>query len=411
MLAPERRTRADIIIAVAIVVLVAAATAVIWGRADANGAESVTASRPAEPPPTSDRLPTRLQELWHTQDTATDRALTAAGAVVSTEDDAVIGHDPQTGEQLWRYQRDLPLCGVEAQFGMVIAVYRDERGCSQTTMLSGADGKRRNARSTYMDSSVELSTDGTYLLAHGPNRLEMWRSDLVRTIEYGYVDAKVNVQTQPRQGCSLLSAGSSSARLAVVERCPDDPANRLTMLDPAPDEDTVPEEYGSHVLTGPAADAPGSRVLAVNDNRIVLYQPGRDGPDPRAPRLTVFDSSGNPLVVHELSAPMAETDDFLETRKIGSAFLVFTGNSVIALNASTLDPMWTAPKALGTPALLAGRLLLPVADAIAVLDPATGTEMARIPVQRPGYDQSPISLEVIGDTVLEKRGGELFALG
>lgn len=408
MLAPERRSSADVITAVAIAVVVAIAFAVIWAFGGANGTESVTAAEPAQPLPAADRLPTELRELWHAPSDATSRALASDGAVITGDGGTVAGHDPRTGEQLWRYRRDLPLCGVEAQFGMVIAVYRDQRGCSQTTMLSGADGGRRTARSSYMDSSIELSADGTYLLAQGPRRLEMWRSDLVRTLEYGYVDAKVNVKTQPRHGCSLLSAKSSPSRLAVLERCPGEPANRLTVLDPAPKDNTVPEEYGSHVLTGPAAATPGSRVLAVNDNRIVLYQPGTTGAEPSAPRLTVFDASGNPTVVHELSAPLADTS---ETVRIGSAFLVFTGNSVIALHASTFDPMWTAPDALGTPALMAGRLLVPVADAIAALDPATGAELTRIPVHRPGYDGAPISLAVLGETVLEQRSSELFALG
>ncbi len=58
---------------------------------------------------------------------------------------------------------------------------------------------------------------------------------------------------------------------------------------------------------------------------------------------------------------------------------------------------------------MAGSLLVPVPGAIAVLDPATGTERARIPVTR-GSDAGPIATSVLGDIVLEQRGDEVVAL-
>ncbi|MFI2279249.1 Rv3212 family protein [Nocardia beijingensis] len=405
MLAPERRTRADIISAVAIAVLVVIAGALVWVRGDAHGTESVTASSTVPTPAAADQLPTALRELWHAPDRASARALVSGGVAVTGDDATVTGRDPRTGEQLWKYRRGMPLCGVEGQYGMVIAVYRDERGCSQATMLAGDSGARRTARSSYMDKDVRLSVDGTYLLAQGPQRLEMWRSDLVRTVEYGFVDAPVNVKTQPRKGCTLLSSSSSPSRLAVLERCPADPAERLTVLNPAPKDNTVPEEYGSHVLTGPGTDSAEARVLAVSDSRIVLYFPAAES---LPPRLAVYDGNGNPVVMHQLSAPLSQT---ATTTRIGSAYLVFTGNSVIALNGSTFDPLWTAGGALGSPALMAGKLLLPTAGALTVLDPATGAEAGRVPVERPGYTGNPISLSVIGNTVLELRDGELHAFG
>ncbi|WP_040791733.1 Rv3212 family protein [Nocardia paucivorans] len=408
MLAPERRTRADVIAAAAIAVVLVIAAVSAWACSDARGAESITATESVTRPPNADRLPTRPKELWRAPDTADDRVLTSEGVVVTADGGTVTGRDPGTGAQVWRYRRDLPLCGVESQFGMVIAVYRDDRGCSQTTMLSGQDGRRRTARSSHMDDTIRLSTDGTYVLALGPRRLEMWRSDLVRTLEYGYVDARVNPKTQPRQGCSLISAASSPSRLAVLERCPNEPANRLTVLDPAPEDNTVPEEFGTHVLEEPDADSPDARVLAVSDTRIVLYLPGVEGPKPQAPRLKVLDATGNSLVVHELSAPLTAS---ATTTRIGSGYFVFTGNSVIALHAGTFDPMWTAPHALGGPALMAGRLLVPVPDAIAALDPSTGAVTTRIPVSRKDHDGSPISIGVLGTTIFEQRGGELVALG
>lgn len=402
MLAPERRTRADLYAAVAIAVVVAIAAVVVWSTSDARGTESDPAAHPASVAPTADRLPDALTERWHAPDGVAARALTSSGVAVTGDGGTVRGLDAATGRELWKYQRDLPLCALESQFATVIATYRDPRGCSQTTMLGAEDGRRRTARSSYMDSQVRLSTDGTYVLAQGPRRLEVWRSDLVRTLEYGYVDAQVNPRTQPRHDCTLLSAASGGSRLAVLERCPDDPADRLTVLNPAPKDAAAPEEYGSHVLTEPGAAAANARVVAVADNRIALYLPGTEA---APPEFAIYDANANSLAVHRLSAPIADNST---VTRLGSAYFVFTGNSVIALSASTFEPLWTAPDALGAPAMMAGNVLVPVADGIAALDPGSGAQQKRIPLRRSDYHGEPISLAVSGPVVLELRGGRLY---
>ncbi|GGN76664.1 Rv3212 family protein [Nocardia rhizosphaerihabitans] len=411
MLAPERRTRADIFAAVAIAVTLVVAAIVVWARADVTGTDSVTASSPAPTVTAATQLPATLGELWHAADGASSRALTSGNVAVTGDDGTVSGRDPVTGKQLWWYRRDMPLCAVESQFGAVIATYRDQRGCSQTTMLEADTGERRVARSSYMDNEIRVSGDSTYLLALGPDRLEMWRSDLVRTLEYGYVDAPVNPNTQPRTGCTLHSAASSSSRLAVLERCPADPSARLTVLNPAPKESTNPEEHGSRVLTAPGADSPEVRVIAVSDTKIAVYYP----PTPatatglaQPARIAVHDGTGNETAVYPLAAPWNERTTTVT--RLGSAIYVFTGDSLIALSAGALQPGWTVRGALGTPALMAGRLLVPVADGLLAVDTANGETVARIPIQRTDYRGDTISTAVLGSTVFERRGGQLYAL-
>jgi len=405
VLAPERRTRADLIAAVVIAVFVVIAIVVVWSISDARGTDSEPATHPVAQPASAAQLPQALHELWHAPDGAAGRALTSGGVAIAGDDGTATGYDPVTGKQVWRYRRDMPLCGMEAQYGTVVATYRDRRGCSQTTMLAADSGARRTARSSYMDRAITLSSDGTYFVAQGSDRLEVWRSDLVRTLEFGYVDAPVNTKTQPRSGCTLLSASSSSTRLAVLERCPGDGADRLSVMNPAPKDSTVPEEYGSHVLTEPGASVDGAHVIAVSDNRVTLYLPGTST---SAPEFEVYDASANSIAEHQLTAPLSPD---MSTTRIGSAYLVYTGASLIALSADTFDPIWAIPEALGSPALMADQILIPVAGGIAALNPATGAETMRIPVQRSNYHNGPISLAVVGNTILERRDGQLYALG
>ncbi|MFC6011264.1 PQQ-binding-like beta-propeller repeat protein [Nocardia lasii] len=410
MLAPERRTRADIVVAGVIAATLVVAAFVIWARADATGTDSVTAATPAATITAATELPTSLQEKWHAADSSSRRALTSGNVVVTGDSGTVSGRDPVTGNQLWWYRRDMPLCAVESQYGTVIATFRDQRGCSQSVMLEADTGQRRVARTSYMDDEIRVSGDGTYLLALGPQRLEVWRSDLVRTLEYGYVDAPVNPNTQPRKGCELRSAASSSSRLAVLERCPGDATNRLTVLNPAPKESTAPEEHGSRVLTSPGAESGAVRVIAVSDNKIAVYYPPTEptATEPGLPaRLIVHDGTGNELATYPLPG---EWDNRATVTRLGSAIYAFTGTSLIALSANTLEPAWTVPGALGTPALMAGRLLVPVATGLAAVDSGNGSTVAQIPVQRTDYQGDTISTAVLGETVFERRGGQLYAL-
>ncbi|UGT38517.1 hypothetical protein LTV02_20395 [Nocardia yamanashiensis] len=405
MLAPERRTRADIRVAVAIAVLVAVVAGVVWWKSEARKTESVTAGQTLSALPTPERVPEGVHELWSQADGAAARAIVVGGVMVTGDGGTVTGRNPLTGEQVWKYQRDLPLCGLESQFGTVVATYKVERGCSETTLLNAETGQRLTARSSYMDDRVRLSVDGTYVLAYGDDRLEMWRSDLVRTLEYGYVDAPVNPHTQQRSGCTLVSAGSAPSRLAVLERCPGESTDRLTVLNPAPKDATVPEEYSSHRIELPGAGVDGARVLAVSDSRIAVYF---NGSGSTAPEFVVFDTSGNIVGTHPLSAPMS---DQAMVSRLSTSYFVFTGNSLIALNSTTFDPLWGIPNALGTPALMSGKLLVPVADGLNVLDPVTGAQTGRIAVQRSDYHGEPISLAVLGPIIAEQRGGKLYALG
>ncbi|HEY5852703.1 MAG TPA: hypothetical protein VIW24_01305, partial [Aldersonia sp.] len=252
---------------------------------------------------------------------------------------------------------------------------------------------------SYADDTVTLSADGTYVVSLGPNRLEVWRSDLVRTLEYGYVDAPVNPHSQPRSGCALNSAVSSASRVAVLERCPGDDGDRLTVLDPAPEDPTKPEEKGSTVLTG----IDGARVLATAGERVLVYLPEAAA---QTPRLVVYDSTTTIVAEYGLNNPLPADATVADA---GASTLLWTGNSVIALREADFSPEWTAADALGPGATMGGRILVPVTGAIAVLDVTTGQEVRRIPADR-GVVSGPIRTAVLGGTVVEQRGSEVVAL-
>jgi hypothetical protein len=87
----------------------------------------------------------------------------------------------------------------------------------------------------------------------------------------------------------------------------------------------------------------------------------------------------------------------------------FTGSATVALDVADLRPRWTRPGSLGPGSEVAGRLLLPVPGALAVLDTTTGQQVSALPVDRGDY-HGPVGTASSGDVVLEQRGGTLVAL-
>ena len=398
MLAPERRTRLDVAVAAAIAIVVAVAVTVFWLRSDARGTTSVTAETPPAEAGSAASVPETLSEIWHADSPVAAAPIVAGGAVATADGGTVTGRDRLTGAELWRYQRDMPLCGAIGAWNTVVAVYRDQRGCSQVTQLDGGTGERRAQRSSDADDAVTLSYDGTYVVSRGSERMEVWRSDLVRTLEFGRVDAPVNPGKQPRSGCALSSAAAGGTRVSVLMRCPGEAGDRLSVLDAVPKDNQEPKETGSNLVG--SGDA---RLIAASGDRTAVYLPA--GPLGGA-RIAVYDGTGSEIASHPVAGPVGA--DATAARN-GGVFTWWTGTDLIALSTSELAPRWTMSGALGPGAIMAGSLLVPVSGGIAVVDPTTGVERRRIPVTRDD-ETGPIATAIVGDVVLEQRGDQVFAL-
>ncbi|SNT33790.1 Rv3212 family protein [Rhodococcoides kyotonense] len=411
MLAPERRRRSDLVAAAVILVVAVVALGVVWLRSDAHGTTYSPAASPLPQADTATSVPTSLNEVWRASSPVTRSPAVTGSAVVTGDGGTVRGLDPATGSVAWSYSRDRDLCSVTDAWNTAVAVFSDDRGCSQVTELDGATGNRKAQRTSDADDAVHTSDDGTYLTARGDTRMEVWRSDLVRTLEYGRVDAPVNPNSQPRTGCTLLSSASNSSRVAVLERCPGESAARLTMLAPAPKDAQQPEVYGSSVvaaLEGPSGAFDGATVLVASGDRVALAIPTTAG---IPARVGIYDGNAQPLSEFELPDAVAGTGPFPDTEpvKAASVFAWWTGTATVALNLGDLSPAWSLPSALGPGAVMAGRLLVPVPDGIAVIDPATGSIDDTVAVDRAGYT-GPIGTAVVGDVVLEQRQDTVVAL-
>ena len=403
MVKPERRTRADVVAAIAIAAAVAVAAALVWWTSDARATISRPAATPVPNPVTAKVVPASLRQLWTAPSPVATQPLVVAGAVVTGNGRDVDGRDPATGNTLWSYARDLDLCGLSWVYQYAVAVYPDTRGCGQVSTIDAKTGRRGPARTAYADPEVTLSSDGTTVLSAGDSRLELWRSDMVRMLSYGSLDARIKPGTPASPLCRLVSSAASSTMVSVLEACPDQADLRLTLLRPADDEDTPELKYVSQPGVSVDADA---RVIAVSDTTTAVYVP-----TPK-PVVNIVDETGATIASTPLAKPPSRDATM---SRAGDLITWWTGDSLMVFSANGLRYKYSVAPAgannpLGPGTVMAGRLLVPVTGGYDVFDAANGRGDRHIPVPRPQMSDAVVPA-VAGSTVLEQRGDQIVALG
>ncbi|KLO33560.1 Rv3212 family protein [Mycobacterium haemophilum] len=407
MVRPERRTKADIMAAVTIAVVLATAASLIWWTSDARATLSRPAATPAPNPTPAREVPASLNQLWAAASPATTAPVVVGGAVITGDGRQVDGRDPATGESRWSYARDSDLCGVSWVYHYAVAVYRDDRGCGQVSTIDGSTGRRGAARSSYADPHVRLSSDGTAVLSAGDTRLELWRSDMVRMLAYGEIDARVKPSARGlHSGCTLESAAASSSAVSVLEACANQADLRLVLLRPGKEDD----EPQQRLVAEPGVrSGSGARVLTVSDTNTAVYLPGEAGAQPR---VDVIDETGTTVASTLLAKPPSSSAVVSQT---GNLVTWWTGDTLMVFNQNNLTLRYTiaagettAP--VGPGVMMAGQLLVPVTGEIGVYDPLSGANNRYIPVSRPPSNLAVIPT-VSGATVFEQRGDTVVALG
>jgi hypothetical protein len=249
---------------------------------------------------------------------------------------------------------------------------------------------------------VTLSSDGTTVLSVGDSRLDMWRSDMVRMLSYGYVDARIKPDVPASTVCRIVSAAASSTAVSVLEACPQQADLRLTLLRPGEEED-VPEL--KYVPQPGVADDSGARVIAVSETTTAVYVP-----TPR-PVVNIVDDTGATVASTALSRPAAPGATASRT---GDLYTWWTGDAVMVFKAGGLRYQYTVTPSptdapVGPGVMMAGKLLVPVTAGYDVFDPITGAGERHITFTRPGGTGAVVPA-VAGSTVLEQRGDTLVGM-
>lgn len=397
MVRPERRTKADLAAVAAILVAALVGGLVLWQSSDVHATVSETARAPAAPQPPITSLPATLSEAWQAPSPATPKPIVTGPDVVTGQGNEVLGHDPATGAVRWRYARDIPLCTIGTEWDRAIAVYRKSHNCSEVTALQGGSGRRGPQRDSDAEFGTQLLSDGTHVTATGNKLIETWRSDLVRTQQYGVpTDIKNSGNNLRRPQCQYTSVAVNDDRVGVIEKCPGASSDRVTVIKSHPQDDEKPDETLS-TLTGSTR----ASVVAVSKTRVAVLLQDRG-------ELVIFQKTGS--IESRFPFPAPKDHPGIEhTVTSGDLTYWYTGSETVALDNTTFHPLWTLPGTLGPGRQIAGKLVVPVKGGLSVHDLKTGAPERVIPVDRKAYN-GYVGLATVGNTILEQRSDTLVAL-
>lgn len=394
MSAPLRRTPRDLIATGVIAGVSALALLGVWATAPVRDAELTPATGTVEVGEQLATVPDALQESFTLAgDTlpGQHRPLVSGGLIIRAEGGDVFAHDP-TGAEVWRYERDREICGIGTAWQAVTIAYRNNAGCGDVVSISASSGEYRSTRSApAAGEAVMISSNDRVGLAD-EHRVELWRSDMVRTVEYGDVPAPQEANHQPHPECTITSALTRTELLAVTEECPDGTWLRL--------QETTPEDARQPEITRSVQlDDPAARLVAIGQEGVSLHL---------GTQLVAVDGQGE--VTQRLVASRLDVSGFYSpaTADLPHHMSWFDGNRLHLFDPAGLKVSRVFLDAIGTGVVVGGKLLYPVPEGIAVADPRSGVQEKILPVQRP--DAGEVSLALAGGTIVEKRGDQLVGL-
>ncbi|MDU0478890.1 PQQ-binding-like beta-propeller repeat protein [Staphylococcus chromogenes] len=410
MIKPLQRSKKDLLAVGAITAGCAIAVGAVFVNAPVRHSEltpaasafTPVANMPAAPQQVSETFRVPLSDELHLS-----RPLIIDGLLVTGTGGKVEALNPADGTTVWRYERDKELCSLGVGFNTVVATYRTSAGCGDVTQIDAKTGTYRATRSATAPDVVLPISSNDRVGTVSAERVELWRSDLVRTVEYGDKDAKQEPELQPHEECRISSALTRKELLAVVESCPDQPNNSMLRLQATTPEDSRKPKIKADVAI-PGTDA---QVIAIGQTAASVYVPGP------TPRLIAYNESGKEISRNDVQpSPLIDA----ASAKPGQAFAPqtadlphhmtwFDGQRLYLLNPATLAAEVIFDGALGTGVAIGNRIVFPVADGLAIGNWETGSIDRTIPVDRGNY-QGPVSLALAGNSLVEKRGDQLVSL-
>jgi len=403
MSAPLRRTRGDLVATAAIAAVSLAAVAGVWATAPIRDAELTPAAEPVAAAPPLTSVPPSLSPAWSRVDApvpGVHRPVIVDGVILTTAGTTVTAVD-QAGQTLWTYERDREICSLGAAWGEAVITYRGEAGCGDVVSVDARSGTYDDTRSAIAPDEVVALSSNDRVGTVGAERVELWRSDLVRTVEYGQVEGRQEPGLQPNPDCSISSALTRTSLLAVTETCREDHGSWLRFQAADPEESRKPEITGEVLL-----DDAGARLVAVAEDAVAVYLPGD------RPELVSFHEDGTELHRRPVApAPLVDGEALFSpvTADLPHHMTWFDGEQLYLLGPSDLAVRHVLEDAVGTGVAVGDQLLVPTAQGLAVVDWVSGETTSTIPVDRGDHDGA-VTLGVAGGTIVEKRGDELVGL-
>lgn len=393
-----RRTRGDLIAAGVIAAVALALVLIAFLTAPVRSAQLDPAPEELENVGRLAVAPTSLSESFRLPDHSPEaKPVVVNGLIVTYNDGSVIATTP-SGETAWTYHRPNELCALGQAWGKVVATYRDNAGCGDVVAINALTGQYAGTRSAIAPDIVTSVSSNDRVGYVGSTRTELWRSDMVRTVEYGYVEAPQEPDMQPNR-CQITSGLTRTELFAVTEICSD--GAYLRLQDATPEDSRQPEIYNS-------IDIPETAYLvAIAQESAAIY-------DPETSEIRTYDKEGTLIAtssVPNLPGPLT-LDNGVHPLAVGDLphhMTYHEGDYLVLMEPSQLTATGVFQGALGTGFAAGDRLLYASNGGVAVVDWDANAVDRIIPVDRGSYT-GPVYIDSAGATVVEKRGDEVVVL-
>lgn len=396
---PLRRTRGDLIATGVIAGVSALLLGTAFFTAPARDAHLVSAEEEQQDYGQLAVVPKSFSEGFTLTDTSgRDQPLVANGLVVTYNDHTLTATTPE-GETVWTYERPNELCLVDQAWGKVVATYRDNAGCGDVVAIDAKTGTYAGTRSAIAPERVVRLASNDRVGYASSERAEVWRSDLVRTVEYGYVEAKQEPDMQPHE-CTITSALTRTELVAVTEVCDDGAFLRL--------QEATPEDSRKPEVLADVEISPDAYLVAISQDAAAVY-------DPTASEVRGYNKEGTSISsssVPQMDSPEVGPDGIIKNLPVADLphhMTYWENNSLLLMEPAALAVTGVFQGALGT-GFSAGEKLLYASDSgIAVVDWDKNAVDTILPVDRGGYT-GPVHITSAGATVVEKRGDQVVVL-
>lgn len=423
--APLRRGRRDFLAVGAIAAVVVAGVGTVYATAPVRQAHLSPAETTLSAPQPPTAFPAALSPAWEQSTTSLSGAAASAsplppvevgGIIVVAAGGHVAGVDPVTGEALWTYRREVPVCSLSAAFGHAVATFKTGVGCGDVVSIDAATGQYTATRSSRSPESVAPISSNDAVGTVAPSRLELWRKDLVRTVEYGEVEAKQEPDFQPHEQCSIAAALTRSDLVTVVEDCPGVDKSQVRLMERKPKDARKPELKKEF-----SAPGPHSVVVAQGQHGAVVFTPDKPG---SGPVFTAFAEDSD-QVTTTAAASSPWVDDFVARsgrdasadagvftpmkQDLANYLSWFDGARWILFTPASLRVDFTFDDAIGTGIQMGKQLIYPTAEGYAVVDSESRQRQRTVPLDRGGYSGA-VQLKLVGGTFVEVRGDTVVAL-
>lgn len=400
MSTPLRRTRGDLIAAAVITVICVLCVGAAWLTAPIRTVELHPAAQEQDNAGRLAAAPTTLTEHFRLVDDAPNAQPVVVDGLIITyrEEDKTVTATTAHGDTAWTYTRPEDLCALGQAWGKVVATYRTGVGCGDVVAIDALTGTHSGTRSAIAPSEITLLHSNDRVGYAAASRVELWRSDMVRTVEYGEVEAPQEPEMQPHQ-CAVSSALTRTELLAVTESCAD--GAFLRFQDASPEDSRKPELLSSVEI------APDAYLVAIGKDVAAIY-------DPAASEIRSYNTEGDTVSIS--AVPALDRPDktlsgvvSLPVADLPHHMTFHDNDTLVLMEPTNLAATGVFNGALGTGFAAGDRLLYATDGGVAVVNWDTQAVENIVTVDRGGY-VGPVHVNSAGATIVEKRGREIVVL-